>query len=100
MDLKKELTSYLSEINSIKKALDLDGDLVKLNEILNDLDNYFEQINAINSVNSSLFEPKTKDMASNKKTITQINTRELKYKLLFKINAFVNKNLELLDEIL
>jgi hypothetical protein len=95
MDLKNELTLYLNDINSIKKLLNLDSDLSKFSEILNDLENYYEQANSIKSAKSSLFKS-----SYNGNPINVIEREELRHKLLFKINKLINENIELVEEIL
>lgn len=80
MDKLFDLNLYLNDLKTIQNELDL-------NELLNNLQNYFQQIDSIEK--SILFQ-------ESQEVSKYYDKNELKCKLLFKLNNYVNEYLELI----
>lgn len=83
-----DLKLYLNSINSIGKELELNSS-TQLGKNLNELDNYLNQINCIKK--SFIF--------NNEEINKELNNKEIKQKLLFKINQLVNQNIKIIQAV-
>jgi hypothetical protein len=111
MEVKNEITIFMNSLTAIQKELQLKSDVLtstpKLKEILDCIDNYQEQLSAINSSESTLFNNNENNSKTNQQIskqtngqLNKIDSKELKIKLLFKIGKLVNEKFELLKIIL
>lgn len=91
MEIKKELTIYMGDINFVLKELQLNTPNSKISELLTYLENYYEQIESVRSSNCT-FLTKVPELNG------QIDRREIKEKLLFKLNNLVNERIELITD--
>ena len=97
-ELKSQLNVYLNELSTLQQELDL-------NQLLDDMENYSEQMNASKSSSCMLFRsvdspspPPTRH--ANKSVCTLIDKREIRQKVLFKLNQLMSDKIELLHVIL
>lgn len=100
MDLKHELGIYTSDINFIQRQLHSDTDS-KFIQIFNNMINYYEQIQSINSPNSVLFNVRpTRDQLKETTNLSKVDRSELKSKLFLKLNTYVNEQIDLAQAIM
>lgn len=85
-----DLSIYLNELNSIKKLLDHEKDL---NCILENLDNYLDQLNCARK--SFLLEEKNDSWSR-----FGLDLAEVRSKFLFKLNQSISQVLDQIQEIL
>lgn len=97
MDFKHELTIFVNDTNLVQKELQLDGEKSALNEIFICMENYYEQIHSIKTVETVLINNNRKQISS---IYTNVDNAELKQKLLFKLNKLVNEKVESIKSIL
>ena len=95
-ELKNQLNVYLNELSTLQQEL-------SLNELLDCMENYSEQMNASKSPSCMLFRsiqsPPTRQ-SNNKSVCTIIDKSELRQKLLYKLNQLMSDKIELLHVVL
>ena len=96
MDMKKELTIYIGDVNFVLKELRLNTPNSKISEFLSCLENYYDQIESIKSPTCTFLTSQLKIAC----TSGLIDRREIKEKLLFKLNGLANEQIELLEDLM